>query len=61
MSPKSAEEAAKAKQEEAQKLVEDSVNALNNVADVLSGLTEAGAALTAEDVCRLPLESVTAS
>ena len=57
MSPKSAEEAAKAKQE----LVEDSVNALNNVADVLSGLTEAGAALTAEDVCRLPLESMTAS
>ena len=59
--PMSAEEAAKAEQEEAQKLVEDSVNALNNVANVLSGLTEAGAALTAEDVCRLPLESVTAS
>ena len=57
----SAEEAARAEQEAAQELVTESVNALNEVANVLSGLTEAGAALTAEDVCRLPLESMTAS
>lgn len=57
----SAEEAARAEQEAAQALVTESVDALNEVANVLSGLTEAGAALTAEDVCRLPLESMAAS
>ena len=53
----SAEEAAEAEQAAAQNLVTESVSALNDVANVLSGLTDAGVALTAEDVCRLPLES----
>jgi len=57
----SAEEAAEAEQAAAQNLVTESVSALNDVANVLSGLTDAGVALTAEDVCRLPLESKTAA
>jgi hypothetical protein len=57
----SAEEAAEAEQAAAQNLVTESVSALNDVANVLSGLTDAGVALTAEDVCRLLLESKTAA
>ena len=57
----SAEEEAKAEQAAAQNLVKSAASALNDVANVLSGLTDAGVALTAEDVWRLPLESKTAT
>lgn len=57
----SAEEVAKAEQAAAQNLVTESVSELNDISNVLSDLTDAGVALTAEDVCRLPLEPKTAT